>query len=241
LACKKSLSHRGNRPASKAGLPRWRAKVLSVPTGATQRLSAGRSDGAIAWLRTLLAKGPQALQRAHLRHQPLAARAPRLHLIALDTSGSMRRDGRLAAAKGHAALLIEQAAGSNDDVALLSFGGAGVELLLVPGPARRSGAARVRPLGGGGGTPLASALAEAERLLRRSRVQHRSQGACETWLWLLTDGRSLEQPVAPGAAEHIVIIDFDAPAGAPGTGIGRCAAWAAEWGAEHRHASLPAP
>ena len=217
----------------------------SVPAGATPPWPASRSGGAIAWLRTLLAKGPQALQRAHLHHQPVAARAPRLHLIALDTSGSMRRGGRLAAAKGHAAWLIEQAAGSGDDVALLSFGGAGVELLLLPGPARRSGSARVRPVGGGGGTPLAAALVAAERLLRRCRLQHRGLGALETWLWLLTDGRSLEQPVAPGAAEHIVIIDFNTPASAPagaapGGGIGRCAAWAAHWGAEHRHANLPA-
>ena len=211
-----------------------------MPTAALQASPALCNGGAIAWLRTLLAKGPQALQRAHLRHPPVAVRAPRLHLIALDTSGSMRRGGRLALAKGHAAMLIEQAAGAGDDVALLCFGGSGVELLLLPGPARRSGSARVRPVGGGGGTPLAAALAESERLLRQSRVRHRGQGACETWLWLLTDGRSLEQPVAPGAAEHIVIIDFDAPAGAPGTGIGRCAAWAAHWGAEHRHASLPA-
>jgi magnesium chelatase subunit ChlD-like protein len=204
-----------------------------------QPFPALRSGGAIAWLRTLLAKGPRALQRAHLHYQPVAGRAPRLHIIALDTSGSMRRGGRLASAKGHAARLIEQAVVSGDDVALLSFGGAGVELLLLPGPARRSGSACVRPLGGGGGTPLAAALAEADRLLRRSQLRHRGQGTCETWLWLLTDGRSLEQPNAPGAAEHIVIIDFDAPAGASGTGIGRCAAWAAHWGAEHRYASLP--
>ncbi len=152
---------------------------------------------------------------------------PRLHLIVLDTSGSMRQGGRLALAKGFAAKLIEEAARAGDDVALLCFGGQGVELVLPPGPARAAGAARVRQCGGGGGTPLAHALAVAQGLLVKS-----SHAA----LWLLTDGRTLEQPAAPQGAAQTVIVDFDDPRRA----IGRCAAWAAQWGAEHRlaHACL---
>jgi magnesium chelatase subunit ChlD-like protein len=52
-------------------------------------------------------------------------------------------------------------------------------------------------------------------------------------LWLLTDGRTLEQPAAPKGVEHAVVMDFDDRAPA----IGRCAAWAARWGAEYRLAS----
>ena len=204
-------------------------------------LGAHAQGSAIAWLRTLLAKGPRPLRRAHLRHQPLAAAVPQLHLIVLDTSGSMRQGGRLALAKGHAARLIEQAARAGDDVGLLSFGGGGVELLVPPGPARAAGAARVRQCGGGGGTPLAQALAMATQLLAqasRRGVQGQGQGGGRgaTCLWLLTDGRTLELPAAPQGATHTVIVDFDDPPRA----IGRCAAWAAQWGAEHRlaHASL---
>lgn len=231
-----------------------------MPTGALPASPDVRSRGAIGWLQTLQAKGQQRLQWAHLRHRSVEVRAPRLHLIALDTSGSMRRGGRLAAAKGHAAALIEQAASAGEQVALLCFGGLGVELLLAPGPARRAGSARVRPVGGGGGTPLAAALAESERVLQQFRLRQRGQGGCEVWLWLLTDGRSLEQPAAPRTAEHIVIVDFDAPpglststsartststsahtpAGTPAIGIGRCAVWARQWGAEHRRAGPPA-
>ena len=194
---------------------------------------------AIAWLRTLLAKGPRPLLRAHLRHQPLVAAMPQLHLIVLDTSGSMRQGGRLALAKGHAARLIEQAARAGDDVGLLSFGGGGVELLVPPGPARAAGAARVRQCGGGGGTPLAQALAMATQLLTqasRRGVQGQGGGGGTTCLWLLTDGRTLERPAAPQGATHTVIVDFDDPVRA----IGRCAAWAAQWGAEHHlaHAFL---
>jgi magnesium chelatase subunit ChlD-like protein len=90
----------------------------------------------------------------------------------------------------------------------------------------------VRPVGGGGGTPLNEALAQAGRVLRTAARRH---DAAVPWLWLLTDGRTLEQPAPPKAARHIVIVDFDDPSRA----IGRCAAWAARWGAEHRFAGSP--
>ena len=184
----------------------------------------------IDWVRTLIGKGPQRLAPPHLRHRPPNARVPRLHLIALDTSGSMQRGGRLAKAKGYAARLIEQAARAGDHVALLGFGGKGVQLFLPPGPARAAGTARVRPLGGGGGTPLAACLAEANRLLRNAQRRGGAADSADACLWLLTDGRTLEQPTAPAAAGHIVVVDFDDPL----RPIGRCAAWAERWRAEHR-------
>lgn len=165
------------------------------------------------------------MQLQHMRYQPSRKALPQLHCILLDTSGSMRQGGRLALAKGYASRLIEKAARAGDDVALLSFGGQGVELLLPPGPARAAGAARVRQCGGGGGTPLAQALAVAQSLLTRS--PHAA-------LWLLTDGRTREQPTAVRGAVHTVIVDFD-DLKHP---LGRCAAWAARWGAEHRLAPL---
>ncbi len=178
----------------------------------------------------MVAKGPASLQRTHLRHQPIAVRKGRLHCIVLDTSGSMRQRGRLALAKGQAALMIEQAARQGDDVALLRFGGQGVELLLPPGRARQSGSLRLRPVGGGGGTPLAEALGQADRLLQRTL---RMSGPMESWLWLLTDGRSLEQPRKPHIPQHLVIVDFEGPTRT----LGRCAAWAAQWGADYQRAS----
>jgi magnesium chelatase subunit ChlD-like protein len=192
-------------------------------------------------LPTLIAKGTAPLQRQHLRHPSQALRATRLHCIVLDTSGSMRQQGRLALAKGHVALLLEQAARQGDDVALLSFGGRGVELLLPPARARASACQRLRPLGGGGGTPLAEALAEANRLLQRATRAAPGQAGgrpVERWLWLLSDGRTREQPQAPRAAQQLVIVDFDDPH----KPLGRCAVWAARWGAAHqRPAGAPPP
>ncbi|AYQ29902.1 VWA domain-containing protein [Polaromonas sp. SP1] len=225
MAAKKSLGHPSRRPRNGPGSWRWPPPQQLLASAATP--GARQRSAAIAWLPTVVAKGPAPLQREHLRRQPVALRAGRLHCIVLDTSGSMRRRGRLALAKGHAAFMIEQAARQGDDVALLSFGGQGVELLLPPGRARAAASQRLRPVGGGGGTPLAEALAQADRLLQRT---FRKSGPSECWLWLLTDGRTLEQPQAPLAAQHLVIVDFDDPK----KQLGRCAAWAVRWGAEHR-------
>jgi len=211
---------------------------MQTPPPLKPAVKTGSDSPAIAWLRTLLAKGPRPLQREHLRYQPQAVAAPRLHLIVLDTSGSMRQGGqggRLALAKGYAARLIEQAARAGDHVGLLCFGGSGVQLVLPPGPARAAGAARVRQCGGGGGTPLRQALAVANTLLAQAR--RRSNGPA--WLWLLTDGRTLEQPAAPKGVEHAVVLDFDEQS-PPSRASGRCATWAARWGAEYRLASTAA-
>ncbi len=227
------MSHPGPRAPTAPGGWRWQPPTRPPrPDLARHAARPAEAEGpGIHWVRTLVAKGPQPLRQAHLRHHPANARVASLHLIALDTSGSMRQGGRLARAKGYAARLIEQAARAGDHVALLCFGGQGVQLLLPPGPARAAGSARVRPVGGGGGTPLSACLTEAERLLRTDQRQRGARGT--NCLWLLTDGRTLEQPTAPAAAGHIVIVDFDDPL----RPIGRCAAWAGRWRAEHR---LPA-
>lgn len=235
MAIKKSLSHHSRLMRSGRGSLRWpnphQSPSLDSPEAQVRACDAP-ARGPIAWLPTLLAKGAKPLQSAHLRHTERIAKPARLHLIVLDTSGSMRQRGRLALAKGHAAWLIEQATRVGDHVALLCFGGQGVELNLPPGPARASGSMKVRLLGGGGGTPLVHALAEADQVLLRAQ---RRNGASGAWLWLLTDGRTVEQPTVPQSAAHVVIVDFDEPT----RSIGRCAAWALRWGAEHHLASRP--
>lgn len=189
----------------------------------------------IDWVRTLVAKGPGPLQAQHLRHRHHPVRTPVLHLIALDTSGSMRRGGALAQAKGLAAALIAQAKRLGDDVALLGFGGQGVALLLPPQTARLAAVAHIRPLGGGGGTPLAECMQEAQRLLL---ARQRQQGGARSALWLLTDGRSLQTPERPRLVTQAVIIDFDDPLHP----VGRCAQWAQDWGVQvHQAHALVSP
>lgn len=187
-----------------------------------QATDAAAPAARIDWVRTLVAKGCQRLGAQHLRHWHDPVRQPVLHLIALDTSGSMRRGGALEQAKGLAAALITQAKRQGDDVALLGFGGQGVQLLLSPQTARLAAVAHIRPLGGGGGTPLADCMQQAQRLLlTRQRQQQGAQSA----LWLLTDGRSLQVPQRPRLATQAVIVDFDDPLHP----VGRCAHWAQTW------------
>ncbi len=167
----------------------------------------------------------------HLRWREPQAKPSTLHLLLLDTSGSMRQGGRLARAKGYAAQVLEQAACAGDHVALLCFGGQGVEVLVPVGPARRAAAVRVQQRGGGGGTPLAQALVAADNLMaQHRRVRGTSASTASTVLWLLTDGRTLEQPSAPQGADQLVLVDFDDAK----VRVGRCADWAVRWGAEYR-------
>lgn len=201
--------------------------VVRVPSGPAMR------QGCIVWLPTLQAKGRHALAVQHLRWREPQAKPSILHVLLLDTSGSMRQGGRLARAKGYAAQVLEQAARAGDYVALLCFGGQGVELVVPPGPARRAAAVRVQERGGGGGTPLAQAMSVAEQVMaqhRRVRGTSGGQKAASTVLWLLTDGRTLEHPPAPQGALQMVVVDFDDAR----RRLGRCADWAARWGADYR-------
>lgn len=183
--------------------------------------------GRIHWPQTLANKGAQPLQRRHIAHARQPLDAARLHLIVLDNSGSMRQGGRLGLAKAYAARLVDGATRAGEQVAIMYFGGQGVQMLKTPAPARRAAIAHIQTLGGGGGTPLALCLQQAQQVLQDYRLR---KGAGQRTLWLLTDGRSLEQPPAPTGAERIVIVNFDDPL----RPLGRCAAWAYSWGAELR-------
>jgi len=78
---------------------------------------------------------------------------------------------------------------------------------------------------------MAQALAAADNLMaKHRRVRGTSANTASTVLWLLTDGRTLEQPRAPQGADQLVLVDFDDAK----VRVGRCADWAVRWGAEYR-------
>lgn len=226
----KSLSHCGPAALSSGAGRQWQPPLLERPAVLALHGLPGRG---IDWPQTLLAKGRGALQRQHLRRHRCTTRPARLHLLLIDTSASMRRHGRLALAKGCADRLIAQAARHGDEAGVLCFGGTAPTWLQRPGPARRALALRVRGLGGGGGTPLAAALATADAALQQRRRRSASTDHIDTWLWLLTDGRSLQTPQRPVFADHLVLVDHDDPLDP----AGQCRRWAALWGA----AWSPAP
>ncbi len=170
-----------------------------------------------------MARGADTLQASHLRCQTRQAHGGALHCFVLDCSASMLADGHLAEAKGVLLALMEEAYRRRDQVALLCFGGNGVALRLPPRRAALWNDDWIAPIGGGGGTPLAQAVAEADALLAR-------HAASQRWLWLLSDGRTRESPARPASADRAVVIDFES-ARAP---LRRAAALAARWGADYR-------
>jgi len=165
------------------------------------------------------------LDAAHLRFRRTDARAGVLHCFVLDCSGSMAHGEPLAVAKGVLARLVERAYQARADVALVCFAGQHAEVRLAPARARPWNDDWIRPIAGGGGTPLSLGTARADQLLawqaRRRPVQQR-------WLWLLSDGRSTESPARPAWADHVVVVDVERQA----LPLGRCRQLAQAWGAD---------
>lgn len=187
-----------------------------------------RSDdsGGWDWPRTLAARGAGPLRPEHLRRRPAPQPSGRLHCFVLDCSASMATSGALARAKGVLLALMDEAYRHRDDVALVCFAGARVELRLPPQKAGAWNDGWVAPIGGGGGTPLARGVAQAAQVLARAcgPASHR-QG----WLWLLTDGRTREQPLRPPAAHTACIVDFESQRIA----LHRAQALATQWQARY--------
>jgi magnesium chelatase subunit D len=105
-------------------------------------------------------------------------------VFALDASGSSALH-RLAEAKGAIELLLADCYVRRDQVAVLAFRGRGAELLLAPTRSLPRVKRSLASLPGGGGTPLASGLEAAARLV----LQVRQRGQTPTVV-LLTDGHA---------------------------------------------------
>ncbi|CAB3744280.1 hypothetical protein LMG24238_07229 [Paraburkholderia sediminicola] len=178
----------------------------------------------IAWLPTLVAKRQDTLRAGHLRFAREAPWSGVLHCFVLDCSGSMLGGQRLALAKGLLIALFDRAGASRAEAALVCFGGAGADLRFGPAVPRWWNERWLRPVGGGGGTPLASGVRQAAQVLELSA---RRKPAQQRWLWILTDGRSSDQPVRPRHADEVVFVDFERAA----IRLGRCRTLADAWGA----------
>lgn len=155
---------------------------------------------------------------------PAASQGGVLHCFLLDCSGSMLAGQRLALAKGLLVALFDHAGSARAEVALLCFGGTGVELRFGPAVPRWWNERWLQPVGGGGGTPLAAGMRRAAHLLERAARRKPLQ---QRWLWILTDGRSADFPMRPAGADQIVLVDFERGA----IRLGRCQQLAQAWGA----------
>jgi magnesium chelatase subunit D len=165
-----------------------------------------------------------------LREQRREARTGNLLVLAVDASGSMGADRRMAAVKGALLGLLVDAYQRRDRVALVTFGGAGARLVLRPTGSVEIARSRLEDLPTGGETPLAEGITTAVDLAARA-----ASPTLRPMLVVVTDGRATAGPepfaAALSAASIVarrrlpaVVVDVE-PAGPARLGLaGRLAA-----------------
>jgi magnesium chelatase subunit ChlD-like protein len=165
------------------------------------------------------------LRREHLRFTKRKTGSGALHCFVLDCSASMLARGQLALAKGLLIALFDRARAERVEVALIAFGGARAERRFGPAVPRWWNERWIEPIGGGGGTPLESGIAQAAQLLETAA---RRDPARPRYLWLFSDGRTTQWPARPRHADHVTVIDCELGA----VRVGRCEALARAWAGE---------
>jgi magnesium chelatase subunit D len=133
-----------------------------------------------------------------LREQRFKVRSPTLTIFAVDASGSSALN-RLAEAKGAVEMMLAECYIRRDTVAVVAFRNSSAELVLPPTRSLVRAKRCLAGLPGGGGTPLAAALASVAALARQAR----RRGETPT-IVMLTDGRAnvARSGVAGRAAAH---------------------------------------
>jgi magnesium chelatase subunit D len=156
-----------------------------------------RATRSIAWAATLQSTGlrlggTKCADRLHVEADDLCfwrRREPAgcLLLFVVDTSGSMAAWRRMRQTKAGIMALLLQAYQRRDRVALLSFRGTGVELILSPSRGLAKARQALVELPTGGATPLAQGLAAAQQFIVRHK---RRQPRLPIWTVIFTDGRT---------------------------------------------------
>ena len=127
------------------------------------------------------------LRPADVRHAVREGREGNLVLFAVDASGSMAAKARMAAVTGAVLSLLRDAYQRRDKVGLITFRGAGAELVLPPTSSVPAARVRLDGLRTGGRTPLALGLLRARKVLAVERLRDPRRRAL---LVVLTDGRA---------------------------------------------------
>lgn len=169
--------NRGRQVGSKAGDPRrnGRLDLLATLRAAApwQSFRGDTKSGARLQLRS---------EDFRLRH--LRMRTPTVVIFVVDASGSLAMS-RMAEAKGAVELLLSDCYTRRDQVALIAFRRETADLLLPPTRSLVRVRRSLANLPAGGGTPLASGMAEAVRLAVAERSRGRSP-----FLVFLSDGKA---------------------------------------------------
>lgn len=138
----------------------------------------------------------------------------------------MLKRNNLALAKGLLVQLSEQLYRRRSELAVIVFAGRQAQVLQTPRRVAAFNLAWIAPIGGGGGSPLESAVAEAERLLAQARRRAPGQ---RRYLWLLSDARFPALPARPRHVDECWVLDFDNAA----VPLGRAERIAEHWAAQY--------
>ncbi|HMD46540.1 MAG TPA: VWA domain-containing protein, partial [Acidimicrobiales bacterium] len=159
-------------PESPGGGPL--AATATIAAAATRRATEGGRAG------RPLSVGGQDIRQSVLEH-----RVANLVILAVDASGSMGVERRLAASRAAVHALLLDAYQRRDRVAVVTFSGEDARVVLSPTGSTEVAAARLGTLGTGGRTPLAAGIRAALDLAGASRRER-----YRPLLVLVSDGRA---------------------------------------------------
>ena len=247
VAPKSEEAGRMGRRSPVGGIDRGRTVGSRVPVGAVDAVAVVPTIQAAAVRRAASSEasaGAPTIVATDLREPVKDALTGNLLVLAVDASGSMGTDDRMAAVKGALLGLLVDAYQRRDRVALVTFGGKGAEVVLRPTGSVEVARARLEALATGGETPLAEGIKAATVLAHRSATPN-----LRPLLVVVTDGRATSgagvhrDPVAAALAEAAIVARHRLPAVVidvePATGprLGLAADLATAMGA--RHIALP--
>jgi magnesium chelatase subunit D len=145
-----------------------------------------------------------------LREKVRETKTGSLVLFVVDASGSMAAQRRMVAVKGAVRSLLIDAYQRRDKVGLISFRGAGAEVLLPPTGSVELAETHLAQMPTGGRTPLSHGLYLALQVVERERHDNRE---ALPFVVLLSDGRANVPLNGPVGRPHEA-----GPAGHDGTG-----------------------
>jgi magnesium chelatase subunit D len=171
--------------------------VDSVALGATVRRAAARRGAAHPDGAEAPGEAAPLVHPDDVREAVRVRRTASLIVVAVDASGSMGSEQRMAAAKGAVLGLLTDAYQHRDLVALVAFGGDEARVLLRPTSSVEVARARLEDLPTGGRTPLAAGITAA---LSLATAPARA-GTHRPLLVLITDGRATSAPAGTDPLE----------------------------------------
>ncbi|MGK0500600.1 MAG: magnesium chelatase subunit D [Oceanicoccus sp.] len=141
-----------------------------------------------------------------LRYYQQQKGLPVIHLVLLDTSGSILANQAFAKAKGLILQIAENAYLHREQFALLGFGNQQIDTLMGVRRAPKAILKVLDSLGASGGTPLPLALKEAAKLQRQ---QSRKNASVTFKNYLITDGRISQVDFSSMLLGDVVVIDVE--------------------------------